>query len=311
MIVLYRVKVSYSMGSSAGHVKVLPPGFVPYIGGKKERAMIVDSHAHIYHQDEALYPMKAEPFRPEPGVGTIEHLRCEAAANGVDRVVLMQTGSAYRWDNRSLADTAKANADWTVGVCTLNPQGEDSPDELERLVAGYNVKGVRVEVSPAGYDHPGTEALWRRAREVGAVICAHLQADYLQELATLLERFPEVPVVLDHCAYPVAADGLEDRAIREASALARYAQLYAKVTFAVTSSQRQYPFSDTHEQLRFMLATFGADRCIWGSDFPCEHWLKKSTYAQHLGVFAQELGLSAEERDEVLGQSAMRLFFAD
>ena len=91
--------------------------------------MIVDSHAHIYHQDEALYPMKAEPFRPEPGVGTIEHLRCEAAANGVDRVVLIPTGSAYRWDNRLLADTAKANADWTVGVCTLNPQGKDSPDE--------------------------------------------------------------------------------------------------------------------------------------------------------------------------------------
>ena len=32
---------------------------------------------------------------------------------------------------------------------------------------------------------------------MGAVICAHLQRDYLEELAGLLERFPEVPVVLE------------------------------------------------------------------------------------------------------------------
>lgn len=273
--------------------------------------MIVDTHAHIYHSDEVQYPMKAEPFRPESGVGTIEHLRREVAANGVDRVVLIQTGSAYRWDNRLLADTARANADWTVGVCTLNPEGEDSPDELARLVTDYNVKAVRVEVSPAGYDHPGTEALWRRAGELGAVICAHLQRDYLHELAALLERFPEVPVVLDHCAYPLAADGLEDTAILQAAALARFPQLHAKLTFAVTSSQQQYPFADTHAQLRQMLAAFGPERCIWGSDFPCEHWLKKSTYAQHLAVFVEELGWTAEERAQVLGQTALRLFFAD
>lgn len=273
--------------------------------------MIIDSHAHIYHPNEVQYPMKVEPFKPAAGVGTIEHLRREAAANGVDRVVLVQTGSAYRWDNRLMADTAKANDNWTVGVCTLDPASADAPDELERLVADFNVKGVRVEVAPAGYDQPGSQALWRRAGEIGAVICAHLQRDYLNELAALLERYPAVPVVLDHCAYPVGADGIEDRAIREAAVLARYPQLYAKVTFAVTSSQREYPFTDTHAQLRHILAAFGPDRCMWGSDFPCEHWLKKSTYAQHIAVFANELGLHAEERDQVLGQAAERFFFPD
>ena len=86
--------------------------------------MIVDTHAHIYHGDETQYPMIEDPFRPQPGVGTIEHLRREVQANGIGRVVLIQTGSAYRWDNRLLADTARANADWTVGVCTLDPAGD-------------------------------------------------------------------------------------------------------------------------------------------------------------------------------------------
>ena len=271
--------------------------------------MSVDTHAHIYHGDEEKYPMKNEPFRPISGVGTIEHLRQETKENGVERVVLVQTGSAYRWDNRLLADTARDNAAWTVGVCTLNPAGDDSSNELERLVAGYNVKGVRVEVGPAGYDQPGAEALWQRAGEVGAVICAHLQRDYMGELAALLARFPHVPVVLDHCAYPKAADGLADKAVRQTVALARYEQLVAKLTFGVTSSEREYPFADTHIQLREILAAYGPERCIWGSDFPCEHWLKKSTYAQHLAVFVEELALGAEEKAEVLGGTALRLFF--
>lgn len=271
--------------------------------------MIVDTHAHIYHSDETQYPMIADPFRPRPGVGTIEHLRREATAHDVGRVVLIQTGSAYRWDNRLLAATAQAHADWTVGVCTLNPAGDDSPDELERLVAGYNVKGVRVEAAPDGYDQPGAERLWRRAGDIGAVICAHLRSGLLGELAALLARFPHVPVVLDHCAYPVAANGIADEAVRQVAALARFDQLHAKLTFAVTSSQQAYPFADTHPQLRHVLAAFGPERCIWGSDFPCEHWLQKATYAQHLAVFTEELGLSAGEQEQVLGATALRLFF--
>jgi predicted TIM-barrel fold metal-dependent hydrolase len=273
--------------------------------------MIVDTHAHIYHGDEARYPMKDEPSRPEPGLGTIEHLRLEVEANGVERVVLVQTGSAYRWDNRLLADTARAHADWAVGVCTLDPEGEESPAELERLAAGYNVRGVRVEVASGRYHHEQAERLWRRAGEVGAVVCAHLQRGYLGELAALLDRFPQVQVVLDHCAYPKAAAGLADGAIVEAVALARYRQLNVKLSFAVTGSQEQFPFRDSHAQLRRVIDAFGPERCIWGSDFPCEHWLKKATYGQHLAVFADELGLSPGEKEQVLGGAATRLFFGD
>ena len=59
-----------------------------------------------------------------------------------------------------------------------------------------------------------------------------------------------------------------------------------------------------------MLAAFGPERCVWGSDFPCEHWLENTTYAQHLAVFTEELGLSTAEQEQVLGATAMRLFFS-
>ena len=272
---------------------------------------IVDTHAHIYHGDEQAYPMKENPYRPAPGIGTVEHLQREREENGVARAVLVQTGSAYRWDNRLLGDTAAACREWAVGVCTLDPTAVESAAEFERLVGDYHVKGLRMEVSPQGFRHAGSERLWGAARRLGGVICAHLHRDHLGELAGLLEAFPEVPVVLDHCAYPKLGDGGDDGTVEEVCELARFSQLHAKLTFGVTASREDYPFCDTQPLLRRIIAAYGPERCMWGSDFPCEHWLKKTTYGQHLALFTEELELSRGEQEAILSGAPMRVWFGE
>ena len=61
---------------------------------------IVDTHVHLYSEDEARYPPIPCPIRPPAGTGTIEHLLKVKAEAGVTHVVAVQTGSFYRWDNR-------------------------------------------------------------------------------------------------------------------------------------------------------------------------------------------------------------------
>lgn len=273
--------------------------------------MRIDTHAHIYHGDEERYPMKDDPYQPTAGIGTLAHLQREMQDHGIDKAVLVQTGSAYRWDNRLLADTAKGAVGWAVGVCTLDPESAASPLELERLARDYNVKGVRIEVSPRGFYHAGAERLWDKARELGVVVCAHLHKEHLAELGKLLGLFPAVRVVLDHCAYPAVERGAEDETVREVVNMARFANLYAKLSFAVTASKlKDYPFGDAHPALRAMVDAYGAERCMWGSGFPCEHWLKKASYAQHLALFERELALSVEEREQILGGTAARVWFS-
>lgn len=274
--------------------------------------MIVDTHAHIYHEDEIRYPKKPDPLRPPAGKGTIAHLKQNVAQNGVGRVVLVQTGSAYQWDNRLLADTARANADWTVGVCTLDPVDEESVGELERLVEGFNVKGLRMEptkTSPAVYDHVGAHRLWQKARELGVVICAHIQSSFAGELAHFLKAYPEVPVVLDHAAYPKAVDGVNSETVGRVVELAGFENLNVKLTFAVTGSDEDYPFGDMTEIVKKIVQAFGADRCMWGSDFPCELWLKKATYAQHLALVGEAWGLGEGEQTAILETTPMRVWF--
>ena len=88
---------------------------------------IIDTHAHIYGTDETRYPMIDEPLRPPAGTGTIKHLKREMATSGVEKVVAIQTSTAYRWDNRFICDSARDNKPWMVGVCTLEPENTESP----------------------------------------------------------------------------------------------------------------------------------------------------------------------------------------
>jgi predicted TIM-barrel fold metal-dependent hydrolase len=275
---------------------------------------IVDTHAHVYHPDEARYPKIANALRPPERTGDIDHLRRDMRSAGVARAVLVQTGTAYGWDNRLLADAALANAGWAVGVCTLDPAAEASAAELERLAVGYNVRGLRMEPTRSGqpaFDHPGADRLWAAARRLGVVICAHVRSPFLGQLAQLLSRYPDVPVVLDHAAYPQAAEGVDSETVTQVAALARFPKLHLKLTFAVTGSEGAYPFEDMHAILMRLIEAYGPDRCTWGSDFPCELWLRgKATYQTHLALFTEALNLSEDERRAILEETAMRLWFS-
>jgi predicted TIM-barrel fold metal-dependent hydrolase len=67
--------------------------------------LIIDCHAHIYGDDEKKYPAIDKPYRPPNGTGTLEHLRREMKAAGVQYVTAIQTSTFYRWDNRFTADS--------------------------------------------------------------------------------------------------------------------------------------------------------------------------------------------------------------
>ena len=79
--------------------------------------LIVDSHAHIYSDNDRLYPPITKPLRPPTGTGTVAHLNRERKAAGVLHVLAVQATTYYGWDNRFVVDAVRANADWMAGIC--------------------------------------------------------------------------------------------------------------------------------------------------------------------------------------------------
>lgn len=272
---------------------------------------IVDTHAHIYAPDEERYPPIAEPLRPPGRKGSLEDLRHEAQANGVDLVCAIQTSTFYRFDNRYICDSARAEPDWVAGVCTLDPDDPGSPEMLARYVREYGIRGVRsIPAADGTLDDLGVRSLWKAALEQGIVVNLLIGHEQAGEADRLLRRFPGLRVVLDHCLNMRAGPGL-DAELDAVLRLSRHENLFAKLSFVPTGSAIGYPCEDMHAACMSVIEAFGPARCVWGSDFPCELWAPNVTFAEHLRIFTHDLPLGTAERDAILGETAMRLWFPE
>jgi predicted TIM-barrel fold metal-dependent hydrolase len=272
--------------------------------------LIIDSHAHIYGEDEAKYPPIDKPYRPPKGTGTLEHLRREMQAAGVRYVTAVQTSTFYRWDNRFTVDSARAHPDWMAGICTLDPDDPHSPGLLGQYVRESNVRGLRsIPAADGRLDHPGVRELWKAADRLNIVVNALVNRDKREELSALLGQHPRLRVVIDHCLNIKVGPDL-DETVRATINLARHPNLHAKLTFIPTGSEQPYPCRDLHDACRAVIAAFGPERCVWGTNFPCELWCPKVTYAQHLRIFTHELGLDTRAQEAILGKTAQGLWFS-
>jgi predicted TIM-barrel fold metal-dependent hydrolase len=272
--------------------------------------VIVDTHAHIYAADERKYPPIEKPLRPPGGKATVEDLQATAKAHGVERACAIQTSSFYRFDNRYLADATKANRSWVAGVCTLDPDDPHSPGQLVHYAREYGVKGMRSIPARGGrLDHPGVRALWKAASDNGLVINVLINRDKTEECDRLLGDFPNLNVVLDHCLNLRKGDGYEET-LRDVLRLGRRKNLHAKLTYLATGSDEPYPCASMHKSCLQIIEAYGPERCVWGSDFPNALWTPKVSYGEYLRIFTEALPLRATARDQILGTTASRLWFA-
>ncbi|MBM3774883.1 MAG: amidohydrolase [Acidobacteria bacterium] len=298
--------------------------------------MVVDTHTHIYSPDERRYPpaerlltlgyagppMKG-PLRPT-GKASLEDLKAEIDANGVDAVCLIQTGTFYKFDNRYVCDSARANSRWTAGVCAFDPDDPHSPGMLASHVRDFGIRGLRSYPANEGrgsLDSPGVKALWKAALDLGVVADVLISwthpklgwywgREHLDGLHSMLDQFPRLPVVLEHCLSMQAGHPDSEPALAALLHLSRHKNLYAKLSFVAAGSRSGYPCEDLHDVCLKIIAAFGPERCVWGSAYPSGLWTPGVSYAQHLRIFTKHLPLKEEARVEILGGTAQRLWFS-
>ena len=284
---------------------------------------IVDTHAHIYSEDYKKYPLMDDPkeilifkdhrkhFLPQKGRGTIEDLKLEVKQNDVDKVVIVQTHSAYEHDNSLTIDIVSDNSDWTVGVLNLDPFDQNSI-KLMQNSRELGMKGNRVSTfwPKDGNILPEHQRLWEVARDFDYIITALLNPENCSSLSELLQMFPEVPVVLDHCANLYASDYPDSQNLKTVLELSKFKNLYAKLSYLVTGSEEVFPCSDMFDLTREIINAYSAERCIWGSDFPTSLWIPKVTYGEHLEIFQEHMNLTDYEKEMILGGNAYNLWFS-
>jgi L-fuconolactonase len=219
---------------------------------------IVDTHLHAISPDTRTYPTAPigghqsdwSQKRPVDVAGVVRSMD-EA---GIAKAVLVQASTVYGHDNRYVVDALRAHPDRFVGVYSIDALGADAVAQIDRWQAA-GLSGFRLfttgSTMPGQSDwlgHKDSYRAWAHAEALGIPICLQMTMEGLPALRSLLERFPKVRVLLDHCARPD---------------LSVYLKLTNR-TLAAAAAGRSSPAAF----LRKIVGVFGAGRIAWGSNFP-------------------------------------------
>jgi L-fuconolactonase len=213
-----------------------------------------------------------EPLSRPYGPSDLEPLITSVGVNGT---VVVQARQELA-ETAALLDFA-ANTEWIRGVVgwvdLTSPEVNQTIDGILRGTGGTWLVGFRHVV----HDEPNPNWLIRDdvCRGLEAVAESGLTFDLLvrtRELpaaVTAAKRFPDLRFVVDHLAKPpVSTGGRGDwsRAIREIAVLPNVS---CKVSGLVTEADwSSWTEADLTPYVATVLQEFGADRMMWGSDWP-------------------------------------------
>jgi L-fuconolactonase len=275
---------------------------------------VIDAHHHVW--DLAVGD---QPWLDGPGMAairrtfTVDDLRPAARAAGVGATVLVQTVTvaAETPDMLAVAEGDPLVAG-VVGWTDLTSPAV--ADELARLAGGPGggrLVGIRHQVQ----EEPDPD--WLRRPDVLRGLRAAAAAGLCYDLVVLPHQLPAaahaaaaVPgltLVLDHAGKPPIAGGDLSgwaAAVRE---LAARPNTTCKLSGLVTEAPRGAQSQAFATVADVVLGAFGADRVMFGSDWPV--CLLASDYAGVMAL-ARSLtaGLSPAERAAVFGATAARAY---
>jgi L-fuconolactonase len=240
---------------------------------------IIDIHPHVISADTARYPYdpvggKMSDWAKERPV-TCEELLAFMDAAGIGRAAIVHSSTTYGYDNSYAADCVAAHPERLAFVGAVDVRAPDAPERITYWVRERGMAGLRIfaagstmdENSGEWLDDPKTFPAWACARDLGISVCVQMRAKEFPRLRTLLDRFPEIKVLIDHFAHAPTADGPPYEQAREFFDLAKRPNVYLKLTERVFTNTTKGN-ATTESFLRRTVAEFGSDRIAWGSNFP-------------------------------------------
>jgi L-fuconolactonase len=275
---------------------------------------IIDTHTHVISADTAAYPTdpigghQSEWSRDRP-VDVAGLLRAADEA-GIAKSVVVQASTVYGHDNRYVADAVRAHPDRFVGVYSIDALAKDAVEQIDHWQA-EGLSGFRLfttgSTMPGQSDwlgHKDSYPAWAHAEALDIPVCLQMTMEGLPALRSLLERFPKVRVLLDHCARPELADGAPYAAAAALFDMADFPGVHLKLTnrtLAASTAGRSTPAAF----LEKIVDVFGVERIAWGSNFPAAEGLLSTLLNTARTVLAS---LPDAEQAMIFGGTAERIY---
>src|SRR5258706_1843130 len=172
----------------------------------------VDAHHHVWTLSRGDYGW----LQPTPALApiyrdfTLADLRPLLTATGIDATVLVQAAPALG-ERRFLLDIARESGGLVRGVVGWADLGAaDAIETLDTLARDPLLKSVRPMLQdladPEWIARPEVQPALAALPQLGVRFDALAKPLHLRSLLRVLERHPDLEVVIDHCGKPDIAD---------------------------------------------------------------------------------------------------------
>jgi len=264
----------------------------------------IDCHNHIF--DPARFAYRADTaYRPSmQEIGTAAQFAHLMDACGVRHALLVGPTSGYRTDNRCMLDAIAQGGDRFKGIAVVD--NDVSRAELAQMKRA-GVVGVAFNPAMEGVEVlDSADALFHTLADLDMFAQIQVTGDQLVALQPLIAR-TGTRILIDHCGRPDVAAGIGQPGFQALLRLAESDRTVVKVSGLQKFSQLDYPYEDAQLFAQEILRAFGADRCVWGSDWPFLRASARMDYAPLL-TLVQRLIPDPDTRRRVLWGTPYRLF---
>jgi L-fucono-1,5-lactonase len=276
---------------------------------------VVDAHHHLWDPARHAYPWMSDDLAAIRRRFGPDDLKPLLVGNGVDRSIVVQTIPSAD-ETREFLATA-ADTEFIAGVVgwadLTDPSIGRHLAKLRSGSGGASLAGIRHQV----HDEP--DAGWLHGSEVRRGIQAVGEAGLVYDLLVrtrelpaaldVVRSLPEVSFVIDHIAKPRIAEGPSDSEWEKAMApFSDCANVTCKLSGMVTEAAwAGWTPEDLRPYVRRALGWFGAERCMFGSDWPV--CLLAATYDKVIEALRYAVSdLNPNDQEAIFGGNAIRVY---
>ncbi|MDF2797283.1 MAG: hypothetical protein K0R85_27 [Devosia sp.] len=275
--------------------------------------MTIDAHTHIWER----WPY--QPPVPDPGTrARAEQMLFEMDQNGVERAVVI---CARIGGNAGNVDYAFEAAALHPGRFVVFPDLECrwSPDfrtpgavqRLDQALRRWHFAGFThyLDAGEDGSWLTGPEGLpfMQLASERSLLVSLSALPHQMEAVRALATRLPSLQILLHHLAHLGDRHGGGADARTPVISLADCPNIHLKYSGMgnITLPPQEFPYPEAQPQWAPVLARFGAERIVWGSDYPVSR--RHMTYGQTLSMLTRHAPFPAEAHRAMLHDNMERL----
>ena len=274
------------------------------------RVPVVDSHQHFWEIDRFDYSWMPEgsPLATDYGPNDLEPLIKDAGVDYTATVQAVSSPDEAKW-LMEMAEQHEFIAGVVGWVDLTDPEVGYTLDELQR---SKYFKGVRHIWE--GEDDPGWLVNSGAIIGLKELVRRNLTFDFLAKPANLpfipqvMDQIPDLRAVVDHIAKPLIADHVVEPWLSDMRKVASINGMHCKISGMVTEADQQnWTIDDLRPYVHHVLGMFGADRLMFGSDWPV------STLASEYRTVAEVArgilaSLSPAAKADIFGGTATRFY---